>query len=150
MITSYDLKSLGLVFMSITAWREARSEPDLGIRAVCWCIRNRAERPKWWGRNVYECCVARWQFSSMTDPNDKQLTLWPRLDDPTYIKCVDISRAVLAGTVPHPFPGADSYYATYIPPPAWATPDKKVGAVGGHVFYNIDTDVPEETFRIVI
>lgn len=127
-------------FMALCVLREAATESRKGKLAVACCIMNRVRHPKWWGNDIYSVVTARWQFSSITDPNDKQLTKFPRWDDPSFQECLHIADEVIHDLVEHPFPGADSYFADYIPTPNWATPDKFLGKEGHHLFYNIDED----------
>jgi spore germination cell wall hydrolase CwlJ-like protein len=131
-----------LTFLALVLWREARAEPREGKVAVAYSILNRVERPSWWGRSLLEVITRKWQYSSMTDPNDVQLTRWPTAYDPTWLSCLEVAASVLARTEPNPAPGADSYYAVSMPaPPRWATPETFVVQVGHHRFYNLDHDV---------
>ncbi len=131
------------VFLALTLWREARSEPHDGKVAVAWSILNRVRRPSWWGNDVMSVVTKKWQYSSLTDPNDKQLTRWPESKDASWWECVQIARDLVHGAnLPNLAPGADSYYAVSMPvPPKWATPETFVAQVGGHRFYNLDHDV---------
>ncbi|MGH3756111.1 MAG: cell wall hydrolase, partial [Pseudonocardiaceae bacterium] len=62
--------------MGRTLYGEARGEPFDGLVAVAWVIRNRAESPRWWGRDVKGVCLHPLQFScwNETDPNRKIIT----------------------------------------------------------------------------
>jgi len=128
------------LIVALVAYREAAGEPYLGKVAVVWTLKNRKDHPKWWGHDYYSVATARWQYSSMTDPRDSQLTKWPRWDDPVFQRCLEIVRGVIGGVIFHPLPGSDSYYSDYIPSPRWATPDKFVGKISHHSFYNMDGD----------
>lgn len=130
------------VFMlALVIWREARGEPHTGKIAVGYSIMNRVQRPSWWGDSVLSVVGKKFQYSSMTDPNDKQLTFWPQPTDPRWIECLAAARDIYEHNVPNPVPGADSYFADTIPPPKWATPDKFVDKIGHHSFYNMDHDL---------
>ncbi len=135
-----------LVFLALVIWREARAEPHEGQVAVGFSILNRVERPSWWGRTLLEVVTKKWQYSSMTDPNDRQLTTWPMSYDPVWLSCLTAAAEVLGRLVPNPVPHADSYYAVSMPtPPKWATPDTFVAQIGNHRFYNLDRDVEAPT-----
>jgi N-acetylmuramoyl-L-alanine amidase len=130
-----------LTFLALTIWREARAEPLDGKIAVGFSILNRVERPSWWGRSLLEVVTKKWQYSSMTDPNDRQLTKWPTSNDPAWLECLEAAAGVLGRYVPNPVTGADSYYAVSIPAPKWATPETFVRQIGAHRFHNLDRDV---------
>lgn len=42
---------------------EASGEPLNGQVAVACSIRNRAQRPRWWGDSIASVCLCRWQYS---------------------------------------------------------------------------------------
>ena len=128
------------LLLALCIWRESRGEPYEGQLAVAHCVRNRVLNPKWWGSSYYSVVTKKWQFSSMTDPRDRQLTMFPDPGDERWHTARMIAANVMEGLSSHPMPGADSYYADYIDPPKWATDDKRVGVIGHHVFYNIDED----------
>ncbi len=137
----WDLKaSVDVTFLALVLWREARGEPHDCKIAVASSIMNRVMRPSWWGRTLLEVVTKKWQYSSMTDPKDAQLTTWPRYDA-TFIECMEVARDVLMGRVASLTPGADSYYDVSIAAPHWATPGTFVGQVGRIRFYNLDRDV---------
>jgi spore germination cell wall hydrolase CwlJ-like protein len=89
-----------------------------------------------------EVLFKRWQYSSLTDPRDPQLTTWPK-DDPVWGQCLYVADGVLNGVFSNPVPGADSYHDISIPAPAWATPEMFVKQIGKLRFYNVDKDVEE-------
>ena len=129
-------------YLAFVLWREARNEPHDGKVALVFSILNRVQHPKWWGTDVPSVVTKKWQYSSMTDPNDVQLTKYPTFD-PVWAECLNTVLAVLDGREENPVPGADSYYATYIAAPNWAKPEQFVKQVGNHRFYNTDGDHPE-------
>lgn len=126
--------------LALCIWREARSEPREGKVAVGYTVMNRAAHPGWWGNDVYSVITKPMQYSSITAPGDAQLHLFPKLSDAVWLECLQIASDIIDGTAPNPVPGADSYFADYIPPPRWATSDKFVRQIGHHVFYNLDGD----------
>jgi len=129
--------------LALLIWREARSEPYVGKVAVGWTVRDRVEHPKWWGDSYTAVMAKKWQYSSLAAPGDPQLIRWPVWPDPSFTECLRAADAVIHGTAPNPCPGADSYYATYIPAPSWAKDAQFVGAIGGHKFYDCDGSHPE-------
>lgn len=133
-----------LTFLALCVWREARGEPRTGKLAVAFSVMNRVRRPAWWGHTVLEVVFKKWQYSSLTDPKDVQLTKWPTSYDQSWIECLDVAKAAMFNTEMNPVPGADSYYDLSIPPPRWADPAKFVAQLGRIRFYNLDNDVEKE------
>lgn len=131
-----------IFYLAFVLWREARAESRDGKVALVHSILNRVAKPKWWGTDIVSVVLKPWQYSSMTDPNDKQLTKYPGLD-PSWPECLDVAQQVYDGKIPNPVPGADSYFATYIPTPNWAKPEQFVAQIGAHKFYNTDGDHPD-------
>ena len=107
---------------------------------MAYTILNRVDRPSWWGGTVADVICKKWQFSSMTDPRDKQLTTWPKAGDKSWDNCMRIVEGVLSGEISNPAPGADSYFDDSIPAPYWADQEKFVGKIGRIFFYNLDQD----------
>jgi spore germination cell wall hydrolase CwlJ-like protein len=134
--------------LALVVWREARGEPKLGKIAVAYTIMNRYDRPSWWGSTPAEVIFKKWQYSSMTDPNDPQLKLLPspyeKIGWATWQECLDVARDVYERSAPNPAPGADSYFADYIAAPKWADPKKFVVKIGHHSFFNLDSDHEKE------
>ena len=127
-----------MVFMALVIWREARGECRECKEAVAGCILNRANSPGWWGRGIMGVMFKPWQFSSVTDPKDRQLTTWPSPVDPSWLECLDIADQAVSGKLVHPAPGADSYFDISIPDPIWATDKTFVRQIGRIKFYNTD------------
>ena len=130
-----------ITFLALTVWREARGEGSEGKLAVAKCILNRVQKPGWWGKDIMSVVFKKWQFSSLTDPKDPQLTTWPKSDDKAWIESLDIAEKALTWTTGHPAPGADSYYDISISPPKWATDNCFVKQLGRLRFYNVDIDL---------
>lgn len=141
-LTAEGKRITDIFYLAFVLWREARAESRAGQIALVFSILNRVENPKWWGRDVPSVVTKKWQYSSLTDPNDKQLVLYPVFDQ-VWLECLSAATAVYDGQVMNPVPGADSYYATYIPKPYWAKDDQFVAQIGAHRFYNTDGDHPE-------
>lgn len=128
------------VWLAFVTWREARGEGVEGRVAVMFSILNRVQRPSWWGTSIQTVLFKKWQYSSLTDPNDPQLTKWPSDEDPSWKACLSTAFEVMGGRMENPVPGADSYHDISIPSPYWATPEMFVKQVGRLKFYNVDLD----------
>lgn len=129
------------VFLALMLWREARGENIDGKIAVAHCVLNRVSSPKWWGKTIMDVIFKKFQFSSLTDPKDKQLTTWPASADAAWQTCLAVAGGSVSGLYKNPVPGADSYHDTSIMPPKWATPENFVKKIGKLMFYNTDGDL---------
>lgn len=129
------------VFLALVIWREARGESYLCKTAVASSIMNRVSKPSWWGIDLMSVIFKKWQYSSMTDPKDKQLATWPQKYAVDWIECLQAASNAVDGISENLVPGADGYYDTSIPPPKWATPDTFVKQIGRLRFYNLDCDI---------
>ena len=132
------------VFLALVIWREARGVSNTAKVAVALSIMNRVARPAWWGRDLLSVIFKKWQYSSLTDPKDRQLTTWPQKDAPDWIECLQVASDAVDGILKNPVPGADGYYDTSIPPPKWATPETFVAQIDNLRFYNLDRDIEKE------
>ena len=129
-----------IVFVALLVWREARGCSRAAQVAVAGTVLNRVSRPKWWGTTVLAVCFKKLQYSSLTDPHDRQLTTWPVEDDASWQQCLDVADAVLAGREETSMPGADSYFDDSIAPPFWVPSARFVGQIGRLRFYDVDHD----------
>jgi N-acetylmuramoyl-L-alanine amidase len=118
---------------ALCAWREARGEGRDGIRAVLHVIANRAKiHNKSWAQIVF----ARLQFSSMTYPEDPQLTNVPVSPDAQFADCYAIAENIQQGGDFDLTEGATSYYATSMTtPPYWAASMTKTVQIGSQIFF---------------
>ena len=130
-----------LALLALVIWREARSEGPEAMLAVGCSIRNRVQRPSWWGKNYISVITKKWQYSSIGDPNDPQLIKYPQVDDAQFTQALEIAQSVLHGTVSNPVPGADSFFDDRIPRPYWASDETYVGKIGKLEFHDIDNDM---------
>lgn len=139
------VKAMGdTVFLALTLWREARGEPHAVKVGVACSILNRVVRPSWWGNDVLSVVTKRFQYSSLTDPHDPQLTTWPTWNDASWRECMEVAVDALAGKLMSPVPGADSYHDVSIAAPKWATPAMFVAQLGRIRFFNTDQDHERE------
>jgi spore germination cell wall hydrolase CwlJ-like protein len=134
-----------LYLLALTIWREARGEPPIAQRGVASVIMRRARLGGWWGSSITAVCVKPWQFSSLTDPKDPQLSKWPALSDPAWTQAMQVAIAAVDGSLVSPCPTADSYYDISIVPPKWATPETFVGEAGRLRFYQTRQDASTPT-----
>jgi Cell wall hydrolyses involved in spore germination len=128
-----------LIFLALTIWREARGESYLCKLAVAYSILNRVKRPSWWGTNIMEVLFKKWQYSSLTDPKDKQLTTWPRPDS-VWWECVNAAQDAMNEEIENPVEGADSYFDVSISNPYWTTAARFVTQIDRIKFYDTDHD----------
>jgi hypothetical protein len=149
MIITYEVSLWGMwerAFMALTLWREARGEPFEARVAVAGTVMNRVDRPSWWGRDVISVLRKKWQYSSLTDPKDRQLTKWPEATDAIMEECLFIAHHVIGrtGSINGPLRGADSYFDISIPAPYWTKGARFCGQIGRLKFYDVDRDWEEE------
>lgn len=133
-----DWKAWELWMLTLMVWREARGESADGIAAVVHSVLNRVAKPSWWGKNVLEVVSKKFQYSSIADPKDIQLTKWPKPGEESFAVVHEIVVGVLSGLISNPVPTADSYYDISISAPFWATPENFVKQVGRLRFHNVD------------
>lgn len=134
-----------LVWLAFTVWREARGEDRKTKLGVAYSILNRVQRPTWWGNSIMSVVFKRLQYSSMTDPHDPQLIMWPSEGD-VWWECVSVAESAINKFEPNPAPHADSYYDISIHGDAetqllkrWGDPPF-VAQLGRIKFYNVDRD----------
>jgi len=131
-------RNADMAMLALVIWREARGESYQAQLGVANVVLNRVAHPGWWGRDVMGVLFDPWQFSSVTDPKDRQLTKWPITSDPSWKQCLKAAHSALLGLDVNPVPGADSYFDVSIPNPKWAVQSKFVARIGRIKFYNLD------------
>jgi len=129
------------IFLALMIWREARGEERQVQVGIAHVVLNRVKSPSWWGNDIQSVIFKKWQFSSLTDPSDRQLTTWPASHEWSWNQCLDVAFKVMDEQESNPVPGADSYYDISIPAPRWATKETFVKQLGKVRFYNLDRDV---------
>lgn len=131
-----DNTSNAIRTVAATIWGEARNETHEGKIAVGCVIRNRANSPGWWGKDLKSVCLAKAQFSCWWD---KQGPACRTVDetDPKFAECLFIAEAIASGEQPDITNGADHYYANYIATPRWAKGKTPVATFGVHKFYRL-------------
>ena len=147
--TDWQYNYYEIALLALVLYREARGESLDARLAVAHTVMNRVARPSWWGGDVVDVITKKWQYSSLTDPNDRQLTVWPRKKDVAFRECLEIASSVLRGAYQPPLPGIDSYFDDSLQGearPKWAKqyPERFVGKIGRLNFYNLDQDIERE------
>ncbi|MBY0564949.1 MAG: cell wall hydrolase [Hyphomonadaceae bacterium] len=139
-LDDYELRLL-----AATAWGEARSEGELGMRAVAHVIVNRVGTR--FGETVERVIRAPWQFSvwNRGDPNrrlvinpERYATAGSNLE--TWQIAQRVAREVLSGQSVDPTNGALFYHTTAIRP-WWSRYGVDAHTIGAHIFYR---DVPDD------
>lgn len=134
--------------LAATAWAEARSEGEDGMRAVAHVIVNRVGAR--FGESVEDVIRAPWQFSAWNrgDPN-RPLAQNPEryaaggANLETWEIAQRVAREVLSGQSVDPTDGARFYHTRAIQP-WWSRYGQGRHVVGAHVFYR---DVPNQVRR---
>jgi N-acetylmuramoyl-L-alanine amidase len=112
-----DMSELSLLALCI--FREARGEPMYAKRAVAHVIKNRADKPGWWGRDVVSVILAPYQFSSFNS-RDVNAGVWPEDASLAWTDCLAAASAVLVGDEPDNTDGATYYFDRSISfPKSW-------------------------------
>jgi spore germination cell wall hydrolase CwlJ-like protein len=130
--------------LAATAWAEARSEGELGMRAVAHVMVNRIGGR--FGDDLQTVILAPKQFSAwnLGDPN-RPLAQNPEhyatagLDKATWDTAQEVAREVLSGQSVDPTGGA-LFYHTRAVHPVWDRDGKGRMIIGAHVFFH---DVPD-------
>lgn len=126
-------------YLAFVAWREARGESDEAKLGVMWTVLNRAANPKWWGDSISTVVTKPWQYSSLTDVRDRQLTKWPTEKDDSWATCLALAIECLAEHTEDPTGGATHYFDDSIAPPYWAKPEAHTVKLGRLNFYKLDS-----------
>ncbi len=116
----------------VTIWREAENQGQAGMTAVGWVIQNRCIKRS---QTAQQVCLAKWQFSSMSAPNDPGLLRWPSVGDPFFRQAYAIWQKIQVGNLPDPTGGCTLYYADWISPPNWVAASTFVVKIGNQLFY---------------
>lgn len=106
------------------------------MQSVFNVLMNRAARR---GSDVYTEAVRKWQFSSMTDPGDPNLVLYPTAIDAQWAAALTLASQAAAGSLEDLTGGATSYYAPAGMPngqvPGWAASMTQTVTIAGQIFF---------------
>lgn len=134
--------------VAATLWGEARSEPVHGIIAIANVIRNRVNKPGWWGTDYSSVCLAPHQFSAWTPAGGaknyarllglmQKFAAGEPITEPSARECIGIAHLVLGGYLRDNVKNCTHYHtATLVPRPAWTKGHPPVLQVARHVFYS--------------
>ncbi len=91
---TFTLEQIYEVFLlALVIWREARGETLAAKLAVAWVVRNRVQRPGWWGKDWGSVVLKPFQFSSFNH-NDPNATRWPDPLDTSWEASLQIAADV--------------------------------------------------------
>lgn len=93
--------------MALCAWREARGQGPMGMRAVMWVIKNRVGAPGF-ASTMHDVIYGKNQFTSMSVPSDSQFHLEP--SGASWDEAQTLAAQVIEGLLLDPTFGA-RYYA---------------------------------------
>lgn len=170
LVAPISIPSDELNHLAGTMWGEARSEGEIGMRAVGHVVMNRIKmnRTKW-GTTVRSVVRSDKQFSCWNkgDPNRKKIArmleidrhIASRPDDldewmtdfqktseyqeyRVWRKAKTLARAILEGRDRDITGGADHYHTTAVKP-FWVPSMTKLGKIGNHLFYTAKKTVKE-------
>lgn len=140
MITNLT-EACDIVFLALMVWREARNQTYDARVQVAWTVKNRVQHKKWWGDSYTSVIFKRYQYSSMTDPKDNQLSIYPMDNDIRFVECLGIASDVVNESIKPTYASADSYYDNSIDRPYWATDKNFLGKIGAFSFHNVDEEI---------
>lgn len=115
------------VLLWLVAWREARGENPTAQLGVMWSVRNRADKPSWWGNSIVSVILKPFQYSSF-NANDPNATKLPAETDAAWLQIKKLDGSDPTG-------GATHYYSTDIPEPEWAAQMTCTASIGALKFY---------------
>lgn len=109
---------------------EGRGEPVPVREAVAGVIRNRVDRPGWWGRSWKEVCLKQKQFSCLNrrDPN-VDIIMSASISDVVFLECLGIAYGVMHNLIADSTDGATHYHDTSVQP-YWAGKLQFIKAMG--------------------
>jgi len=126
--------------LAATAWMEDRSGGKAGMQAVMNVVCNRADNPRWWGRDIVSVCLKPMQFSAWNRGSSQipKVKVAMADGDLQWATALDLATLAVAGELPDLTDNADSYYAASDPsPPAWAEAAHYCGTIGGQKFFRL-------------
>jgi N-acetylmuramoyl-L-alanine amidase len=124
-----------VALLTLVIWREASDQPVATQQAVGCSIRNRVNKPSWWGTDWTSVICKRLQYSSMTAQGDPNLIRWPIPTDTSWQSCMEVAQSVYDGTLADMTDGATNYYSVSIPAPSWTEAMTFTLQSGANKFY---------------
>lgn len=132
---------IDIAMLSFVVWKEASGEGVAGMSGVAHVIWNRAQKYK---TSVYEQCVAKNQFSSVSVLGDPGTVRWPHETDPSWTIAQQIAQNFAnSGQVNDPTKGALYYENPKVATSVWFKANivnnpiqhPRTATIGDHVFY---------------
>jgi spore germination cell wall hydrolase CwlJ-like protein len=127
-----------LHLLALCVWREARGEVNDAQLGVACSIRNRVDKPGWWGTDYRSVILKPWQYSSFNagDPNSIK---FPDETDSVWLQCLENASLVINGNCPDNTDGAQSYFDKSLDnnPPKWAATMTHTLDIGRLHFYKV-------------
>lgn len=145
----YDDYDRDVLFLGLTAYAEASSEGQDGIRAQIHSVLNRWQEKDWdAGETVASTCMRAYAYSAWntTDPNRVRALSVP-MGDKIIQMCISEAEGAISGTTQDPTDGATHYYREGTPEPDWVSGIRKFDGkrvappatftiqIGHHLFY---------------
>ena len=118
----YDAHAVAQIYIvALCNWREARNQSLAAKVAQVWTIKNRVQKPSWWGKDYVSVVTKPEQFSSF-NPGDPNSVKWPFPGDPAWADCWTVASTVMQDAIPDPTFGATHYFdkSIFSRPPKWA------------------------------
>lgn len=108
------------------------------MAAVASVILNRANNPRWWGRNIIQVCLMPWQFSCWNpdDVNRRQL-LAVTEKDAQFRTALGLADKAIVGDLADETNHADHFH-THAVAPLWSRGQKPVATIGNHRFFRLE------------
>jgi N-acetylmuramoyl-L-alanine amidase len=116
--------------LCLVVWREARGEVFDAKRGVAWSIRNRVQKPGWWGKGWDGVILHPFQYSSF-NTGDANATLVPMLNSISFPDCQAAAMEAWGAVTRDITGGATHYFDKSLDghPPGWATDGSMVHTV---------------------
>lgn len=125
-----------IFMLALLIWREARGESYDAQVAVACSVRNRVQRPGWWGKTWLTVILMPEQYSCF-NPGDPNATKLPVEVNGIFPVCLAIARDVHNGKTADTTDGATHYFDKSLDanPPYWVPDMTHVKDVGDFHFY---------------
>ena len=118
--------------LAMLGWGEARGEGALGILAVQWVAKNRADKRN---RALKDVILQPWQFSCFNPgPGQEKLVAAAHLEPESWGMSLGSAGLLLGGHTLDPTAGATHFYSVTIQPPRWTKGWIELTQIGRHIF----------------
>lgn len=136
-----------------TLYGEVRAEPIQGIIAAACVIRNRVNKPSWWGSSYKEVCLKKWQFSCWWENNSNTRAVYlvaqtllqgipaSERDEAVLAELDWVAEGIMSGRIRDITKGANHYLTTALlnsgKAPDWAKGKAPDLVLGAHSFFKL-------------